>query len=77
MYEPHTTPLRLLRRSEVQARLGIARSTMYAYLSERSPSYLPSFPKPIRLGSTVGFLEHELDQFVAQLMQEREGGQRR
>ncbi len=65
--------IRMLRRAEVQARLGIARSTLYAYLNKRSPSYLPAFPKPIRLGSTVGFIEHEIESFVAGLMQAREG----
>jgi len=62
----------MLRRAEVQARLGIAKSTLYAYLDERSPSYLPEFPKPVRLGSTIAFLEHELDSFVIGLMQARE-----
>ncbi|HHA2740066.1 TPA: helix-turn-helix transcriptional regulator [Stenotrophomonas maltophilia] len=69
-------PLRMLRRAEVQARLGIARSTLYGYLNKRSPSYLPSFPKPLRLGTSVLFLEHEIDDFVVGLIQAREVGQR-
>ncbi|HEL4845251.1 MULTISPECIES: AlpA family phage regulatory protein [Stenotrophomonas] len=77
MNEPKSIPLRLLRRAEVQTRLGIARSTLYAYLNKRSPSYLPNFPQPIRFGSTVGFLEHEVDQFVMQLMAKREDEFRR
>ena len=56
----------------MQARLGIARSTLYAYLDERSPSHIPEFPKPVRLGSTIAFIEHEIDAFVIGLMQARE-----
>jgi prophage regulatory protein len=65
-------PLRVIRRAEVQARLGIGRSTLYSYLNERSPNYLPTFPKPIRIGTTVGFIEHELDAFVTSRMKARE-----
>lgn len=67
---PH---IRMLRLAEVQARLGVARSTLYAYLNKRSPSYLPAFPKPVRLSSTVAFIEHEIESFVVGLMQAREG----
>ena len=70
----HDKPLRVIRRAEVQARLGIARSTLYTYLDKRSASYLPNFPKPIRIGSAVGFMEHELDAFMENLMQAREPG---
>jgi prophage regulatory protein len=65
-------PLRMLRRAEVQARLGIARSTLYGYLNERSPSYMPSFPKPLHLGSSTVFLEHEVDEFFWGLIRARE-----
>lgn len=65
-------PFQMLRRAEVQARLGIAKSTLYGYLNSRSSSYLPSFPKPLYLGSSVLFLEHEVDEFVEGLIQARE-----
>lgn len=52
--------------------MGIAPSTLYAYLDERSSSHIPDFPKPVRLGSTVAFIEHEIDSFVIGLMQARE-----
>lgn len=71
MDKPSPPTLRMLRRAEVQARLGIARSTLYAYLDERSTSHIPEFPKPVRLGSTIAFLEHEIDSFVIGLMQAR------
>jgi prophage regulatory protein len=72
MSSQHEKPLRVIRRSEVQARLGIARSTLYTYLDKRSASYLPNFPKPVRIGTAVGFMEHELDAFVENLMRARE-----
>ena len=68
--------LRMLRRVEVQARLGIARSTLYGYLNKGSSSYLPTFPKPLHLGSSVLFLEHEVDDFVVGLIRAREVGRR-
>jgi prophage regulatory protein len=67
----------ILRRREVQERLGIARSTLYAYGDRRSPQFKPDFPQPIRLGSVTGFVEHEIDEYVLSLMQAREGGLRR
>lgn len=74
MHENPPKSLRMLRRSEVQARLGIARSTLYGYLNKRSPNYMPNFPKPLYLGVTVLFLEHEVDEFVAGLVRARDEG---
>lgn len=65
-------PLRMLRRAEVQARLGIGKSTLYGYLNKRSPSYLPSFPKPLHLGASTVFLEHEVDESFKGLIRARE-----
>lgn len=73
MQENSTKSLRMLRRTEVQDRLGIARSTLYSYLNKNSPGYMPSFPKPVYLGATVLFLEHEVDEFVASLVRARDG----
>ena len=73
MNDRPTTSLRILRRPEVQQRLGIARSTLYAYLDRRSPHFKPDFPRPIRLGATTGFIEHEVDRYVLSLMEARRG----
>lgn len=62
---------RIIRRPEVESRLGISRSTLYSYLDERSNYFKPDFPRPVRLGRNVGFVEHEIDEFLVQLMQER------
>jgi len=63
--------LRVLRRVEVQNRLGIARSTIYAYLDQRSASYRPEFPKPVYQGTAMGFIEQEVDEYVLGLMRAR------
>lgn len=45
-------PPRILRRSEVEVRIGLSRSTIYAMMAEGD------FPKPIRLGKrAVGWPE--------------------
>lgn len=73
MHENLPKSLRMLRRAEVQSRLGIARSTLYGYLNKRSPNYMPNFPRPLYLGATVLFLEHEVEDFVAGLVRARDG----
>jgi prophage regulatory protein len=55
-------PLRILRRPEVEKRIGIGRSTIYLHMQQGT------FPKPIRLGdgnaAAVGWLEHEIDAWL-------------
>lgn len=72
MQENSPKSLRMLRRVEVQARLGIARSTLYSYLNEKSPNYMPNFPRPVYLGATVLFVEHEVDDFISDLVRARD-----
>lgn len=67
----HAASLCILRREEVQRRLGIARSTLYAYLDKRSPQFKPDLPQPVRIGANTGFIEHEIDKYVLGLMQAR------
>lgn len=40
---------RLLRRREVLARIGIKTSALYGWMDPSSPSYNPTFPKPVVL----------------------------
>jgi prophage regulatory protein len=50
----------LLRRKDVQARIGLSRSTIYALISEGK------FPKPIPLtGRTVAWTQSSIDQWIA------------
>lgn len=57
-------PLKVLRRRQVEARTGLARSSIYAQIAEGK------FPSPIRLLThTVGWLEHEIDGWIAERTQ--------
>jgi prophage regulatory protein len=64
-----TTPTpRILRRPQVTAKIGLERTAIYDRLDPKSPSYDPTFPRPIRLGNgpkaSVGWLEDEVDRWV-------------
>lgn len=50
----------ILRRKELEARLGLSRSTIYLRISQGT------FPAPINLGGrAVGWLESEIDAWLA------------
>lgn len=52
-------PDRILRRTEVEARTGLARSTIYDMVSKGE------FPEPIRLtASSVGWVSAEIDDWL-------------
>ncbi len=54
----HST-LTILRRKQVEARTGLSRSTIYAFIAEGI------FPKPINLGNrAVGWVEAEIDAWL-------------
>lgn len=62
--QPHNT-FTILRRKQVQARLGLARSTLYDKLNSRSPRHDPTFPKPIKIGiAAIGFIESEIQAWL-------------
>ncbi len=65
-----TSPVRVLRRPEVEARTGLARSTIYARMAERT------FPRPVRLGKqSVGWIESDIDEWLDQRISGgRDGG---
>jgi prophage regulatory protein len=51
--------LRILRRRQVEARIGLSRSTIYDGVNAGT------FPKPIQLGAqSVGWLESEIDAWL-------------
>jgi prophage regulatory protein len=55
-----TSPIRILRLPEVMKRVGLKHSAIYDYMSQGS------FPKQIRLGgNAVGWLEHEIEEWIA------------
>lgn len=58
---------RILRRPEVQARVGLSRASLYRFLR------VGGFPLPLRLGpQAVGWLEEEIDAWIEQRRQERD-----
>ncbi len=70
MAEQLKTALRILRRKQLEDRTGLSRSTIYARLNPKSPSYDPTFPKPIELGHgmqnpPVGWVESEVEAYLA------------
>jgi len=61
------TSTRILRLPEVMARIGICRASIYQHMAAGS------FPKQIALGPrAVGWLEHEIDAWLAARMQTRQ-----
>ena len=58
-------PTRFLRRPEVTARTGLARSTIQVRLAEGR------FPRPVSLGSrAVGWIEAEVDEWIRERIAE-------
>lgn len=62
----HLTPRRLLRRGEVQDRVGLSKSALYSRISAGS------FPKPVTLGSSVRWVESEVEAWISERVSERD-----
>lgn len=68
--------LRILRRPQVEQKIGLSRSAIYDRLDEKSRYHDPEFPKPVTLGNgknpAVGWIEGEIDTWiVAQIRKSR------
>ncbi len=64
MSEP-APPLSVLRRPEVEARVGLSRSSIYAFMAAGQ------FPKPIRLGArAVAWRASDIEAWLASRSQE-------
>ena len=58
--------VRIFRLPEVAALTGLARSTIYAKLSQRSRYFDPNFPSPVRLGErTIGWHADEITAWIS------------
>ena len=58
-------PYHVIRIPKKKKKCGFSRSVIYGKLSEKSPNYDPTFPKPIKLSSNaVGWFEHEIIQWL-------------
>lgn len=63
--------MRIIRLREVMATTGLARSTVYKYISEGL------FPKPVSLGERcVGWVEEEVQDWVMEKIEERDAALR-
>lgn len=68
-----STALRIIPVRETAKRLNLGRSTLYGYLDKSSRHYKPDLPQPVHQGSSAGFIEHEIDDYIRGLMQARGG----
>jgi len=61
--------LTIIRRKQVEARIGLSRSSIYARLRKnpkRPGDFDPTFPKPVSVGAkAVGWIEAEIDAWLA------------
>lgn len=73
MIEMNTTTPVIIRRKQLEARIGLGRSAIYDRLDPKSPRYDPTFPKPINLGGgknpPIGFIESEVNAWLQQQIQ--------
>lgn len=70
MAEQVQEPPRVLRRREVERRVGHSRSTLYAWISQGR------FPAPVRVGArTVAWVESEVSDWLRARVAEREAAQ--
>jgi prophage regulatory protein len=55
--------LKILKRPDVEKRIGLSRSTIYALLAKGENE----FPRPVNLagGNSVGWYEHEIEAYLA------------
>lgn len=60
--------LTIIRRKQVEARIGLSRSSIYARLRKnpkRPGDFDPTFPKPVSVGAkAVGWIEAEIDAWL-------------
>ena len=66
------TTRRILRRPQVEAFVGLSRSTLYRLITAGD------FPRPVRLGpQSVGWLKSEIDDWIASRRAKRDAQQER
>jgi prophage regulatory protein len=65
------TPIRMLRRKEVENRTGLKRSTIYEKLANGT------FPKPVRIGAkVVCWPEHEIEAWLQEQVRKSRGDEK-
>ncbi len=76
MTVPIQTAPTILRRKQLEVRIGLGRSAIYERINPDSIYYDPTFPKPIKLGvgknPPIGFIEAEVNAWLtAQIAKSR------
>ncbi|MBS1633868.1 MAG: AlpA family phage regulatory protein [Bacteroidetes bacterium] len=72
MIDENHPKLKILRRRELVALVGLSISACYEKMDMKSPRYDASFPKPIKLGKkAVGWVEAEVMNWLYNQMQLR------
>jgi len=67
-----TTSLKILKIKEVLEMTSLSRATHFAKLDEKSKSFDPDYPKPIKLGvRSVGYVEQEVIDWLQTRMEAR------
>lgn len=76
----HARPKTIIRRTQLEKKLGLSRSTIYAKLKpnpKRPTDYDPTFPRPIPIGAkAVGWIEEQVDAWVEAQAAKARGGER-
>lgn len=49
---------------------SISRGTVYSWMNETSPSYIPSFPKPFKIGGKNYWKVKDIESFIASYEEE-------
>lgn len=65
---PDMPPVILLRLAEVEKRVGLRKSAIYAGIQDGT------FPAPVRVGAASRWLSTEIDRFIASLISARDMG---
>ena len=64
-----TKPTRLIRLPEVLSRTAMSKSRFYQATNPKHPKYDERAPRPVRMGSTVAFVEAEVEEWLQVLVQ--------
>ncbi|NKN34103.1 AlpA family phage regulatory protein [Marichromatium bheemlicum] len=74
---PNTRPKTIIRRTELEKKLGLSRSTIYGKLKlnpKRPGEYDPTFPRPIPIGAkAVGWILEEVEAWLEAQAAKRRG----
>lgn len=69
-----TQSIRFIRLPELLKMVSMGRTTLYDKLNEKSKRYDSTFPKPIKDGSRVMWIEHEVQVWIENLINRSRAG---